>query len=407
MPAVHDREYVEGEPILKQKQPSSRSKQRSRKQLRVRLIEAMSGTNGNVPTKAVIRELHREQRMERSAYEQRVVSRHGTELIQFFADGGEVNPAAIRPKLVLIERPDSIEGRLFRVATLLWSVPVSRGYGRRLRYLVIDESNQKLIGLIALGDPVFNLACRDAWIGWNVRQREERLSFVMDAYVLGAVPPYSSLLGGKLVGALVASKEIQETFRKRYGAKAGIISERTKSPRLVLVTTTSALGRSSIYNRLRLPDLVDYTRIGLTGGWGHFRVSDELFREVRDVLKQEGSSYYDNYQYHQGPNWRLRAIRHVADLLGIDGDLLRHGIKREVYGVPVSSNWHEVLNGKSARPRRATASTTEIAEAAINRWIVPRAERSPDWAQWTRKQTWELMGNSGLTLPALQAALNV
>ena len=53
------------------------------------------------------------------------------------------------------------EGDLFRAATLLWSVPVSRGYGRRMRYLVMDESNNKLIGLFALGDPVFNLKSRD------------------------------------------------------------------------------------------------------------------------------------------------------------------------------------------------------------------------------------------------------
>jgi len=37
---------------------------------------------------------------------------------------------------------------------------VSRGYGRQ-RFLIWDQSNEKLIGLIALGDPVFNLRVRD------------------------------------------------------------------------------------------------------------------------------------------------------------------------------------------------------------------------------------------------------
>jgi Domain of unknown function (DUF4338) len=43
--------------------------------------------------------------------------------------------------------------------------------GGRLRYLLWDEHNEKLIGLIAIGDPVFNLSVRDNLIGWNVRDR--------------------------------------------------------------------------------------------------------------------------------------------------------------------------------------------------------------------------------------------
>ncbi len=34
-----------------------------------------------------------------------------------------------------------------------------------MRYLVYDRNNDKLIGIFALTDPVFNLRVRDAWIG--------------------------------------------------------------------------------------------------------------------------------------------------------------------------------------------------------------------------------------------------
>jgi hypothetical protein len=74
----------------------------------------------------------------------------------------------------------------------------------------------------------------------------------MDAFVLGAVPPYSSLIGGKLIASLVASQEVGDAFDAKYGTRPGVISQRAKNPRLVLVTVTSALGRSSVYNRLRL-----------------------------------------------------------------------------------------------------------------------------------------------------------
>ena len=47
-----------------------------------------------------------------------------------------------------------------------------------------------LLGVFALGDPVYNLRARDDLIGWNVEQRSARLYNVLDAFVLGAVPPY-------------------------------------------------------------------------------------------------------------------------------------------------------------------------------------------------------------------------
>ena len=46
---------------------------------------------------------------------------------------------------------DEVHTAVFRYASLHWSVPVSQGYGRRTRFLVIDEQNEKLIGIFALG----------------------------------------------------------------------------------------------------------------------------------------------------------------------------------------------------------------------------------------------------------------
>ena len=352
--------------------------------VRSQLLTALNGSNGAPGTKDAIRLLHARQRGERAFAEESLVRAKGAKLLSFFADGTEIDPQRIRPRLVQVTRPESLEGFLFRIATLLWSVPVSRGYGRRL----IDDQNSKVIGLLALGDPVFNLACRDSWIGWNAEQRRERLSFMMDAYVLGAVPPYSDLLGGKLVGSLVAAREIEETFRLRYGGRKGIISGRAKNPHLVLVTTTSALGRSSVYNRLRLAEMVEFRRLGATQGWGHFLVSDDLFRAARQVLKSHGDPYSENYNFGQGPNWRLRALRKACRFLDINDELLRHNVRREVYAVPISANWREVLLGTESEPAASRYSTEEIALAALKRWVIPRAERRADWSSWTRRDTW-------------------
>src|SRR5207244_4178621 len=144
-----------------------------------------------------------------------------------FAEGHEVIPEAVEPQVSLVSSGTE-DAALFRLATLLWSVPVSRGYGRRMRFLVRDRANGKLIGLFALADPVFNLKARDSWIGWSTEDRRKRLVNVMDAHVAGAVPPYAQLLGGKVVAALMTSREVCEAFAQKYSASTGIISQEQK-----------------------------------------------------------------------------------------------------------------------------------------------------------------------------------
>ena len=78
-------------------------------------------------------------------------------LLVRFAAGSDVDPEKIVPRLVEVES-NSQDELLFRYAKLHWSIPVSSGYGRRLRFLVVDEQNEKLMGVIGLGDPVFGLS---------------------------------------------------------------------------------------------------------------------------------------------------------------------------------------------------------------------------------------------------------
>ena len=106
--------------------------------------------------KDVVRTIHGAQRDDRLALSEKFLSEKLSKLIKHFASGEEVDPAKISPVLQPISSK-SWEGDLFRLASLTWSVPVSNGFGRRLRFLVWDEHNGKLMGIIAIGDPVFNL----------------------------------------------------------------------------------------------------------------------------------------------------------------------------------------------------------------------------------------------------------
>lgn len=310
------------------------------------------------------------------------------DLLHDFASGVDIDPRRITPSLSLVV-PETRDADLFRLATLLWSVPVSRGYGRRMRFLVRDEHNGKVIGVFALGDPVFNLGARDRFVGWNAQDRRERLANVMDAFVVGAVPPYSQLLGGKLVFSLIASHEVSEYFAMRYRGTTGIIRGVRRSPELTLVTVTSALGRSSLYNRLRLTDpsdpdrpLVDLLPVGWTSGYGHFQVDEILFLRLRQYLTSLGHPYADGHSYGSGPNWRMRVVRVALRELGLEADLLRHGIHREVFAMPLASNWQEFLLGDATSPCITRPSMSAIAAAARARWVVPRSARVPSFADF-------------------------
>ena len=345
--------------------------------------------------KNVIRALHGPQREARLRANNDFLHRCAPRLIRHFAAGKEVHPASISPFLERVSA-DTWQSDLFRLASLTWSVPVSNGFGRRLRYLVWDKRNEKLIGLIAIGDPVFNLSVRDNLIGWNASDRGARLVNVMDAYVLGAVPPYNALLGGKMVACLIRTREVYDDFRRTYGSTTGIISQRNKRARLLAVTTSSSMGRSSVYNRLKLGGMQYFHSIGYTGGWGHFHIPDDLFVELRAYLRQIGHPYADHHRFGEGPNWRLRTTRAALKELGFRDDLLRHGIQREVFICQLASNAVELLRTGKGRPDLTSIlSVSEVVRLARERWMLPRSERRPDYQQWTSDDLARLFGDCG------------
>ena len=351
-------------------------------------------------SKDTIRKLHRAQRDERLKYNYKFISEKGKDLINFFATGKDIEPKQISPVLERV-KTGTLSGDLFRLAALTWSVPVSNGFGRRLRYLVWDNNNGKLMGLIAIGDPVFNLAARDNLIGWDSHDRRARLVNLMDAYVLGALPPYNALLAGKLVACLLRSRDLYDDFSNIYGNTTGIISGKDKKARLLAITTSSSMGRSSVYNRLKLGGIQYLKSIGYTGGWGHFHIPDRLFTELRDYLREIGHPYADKHRFGQGPNWRLRTTRAGLSALDFKEDLLRHGIQREVFICQLASNATQILKSGKGKPELTSLlSTRDIAELAIDRWIVPRAKRRPEYRYWDSNDLVDLFGNQTQMLRA-------
>jgi len=330
-----------------------------------------------------IRQLYAHLRLERLQEVRQWLLSVEEKLLPYFADGIVVKVHKIRPSLVLVDTQKKAD--LFRYASLTWSVPVSAGYGRRMRFLVFDESNGKLIGLFALGDPVYNLRVRDQWISWGVQEKNERLYHVMDSYVLGAVPPYSYLLGGKLVAMLTACDEVREEFRKRYTNRASIIRGVVRQPHLVLITTTSALGRSSIYNRISFDGRATFISLGFTEGWGHFHFANGTFEQVKAYLRKINDPVVERYKYGGGPNWRFRVVKRCLTHLGLSPGLLCHGIKREVFAVPLAENSREFLKGDDPEPSYYSMPMERVFAYFKERWLLSRASRDQRYSSFEKE----------------------
>ncbi len=325
------------------------------------------------------------------------IIKHEEKVFNYFANGDDINISSMSPKLVNVQDNQRNQD-LFRYATYLWSIPVSQGYGRRMRYLVMDSSNNKLIGIIGLTDPVIGLKARDDWIGWTRNQKEDRLWHTLDSYVLGAVPPYNLLLGGKIVAALLTSNEIRNDFKKKYENKEAVISGKKRKGHLVLVTTNTALGKSSMLSRLyyapgEFNEKTDvknrrelWNHVGWTSGYGHFHLNSGLADEMIDYLHEVNDPIIEKNRFGQGPQWKMRVIRNCLQRIDLNGnDLLYHGIKRGFYGAPLARNFKEYLCGRTNKVDYYDQTTDDISIYIRDRYIIPRANRVLD--QWKHFDT--------------------
>ena len=336
-------------------------------------------------TKDELRSLHREAVQHRIEKGSASLMRHEDAYLERLASGREVIPEKVSPRLIEV-LPRSRDELLFRYVGLHWSIPVSSGYGRRLRFLVVDEHNGKLIGIIGLGDPVFSLTARDDWVGWNRAERRARLSHVMDAFVLGAVPPYSRLLGGKLVAALVASSEVRAAFMRKYHGRRSLISGKRQDGRLVLVTTTSALGRSSVYNRIRYGGAALYQSAGFTRGSGDFQFMNGLYDAIRDYADRCCEPTAKHERWGRGFRSRREVVKKCLAAVGLSTELLYHRVEREVFAIPLARNAREFLRGEHSKVLWHHLSADELSAWFRERWLLPRASRMPAYRDFDREE---------------------
>lgn len=304
----------------------------------------------------------------------------------YLANGDEVSPLEIKP--VLIEVSTTWHENLFRLARLTWSLPYSRGYGRRLRFLVMDNSNNKLIGIVGMQSPPLDFSARDRLFSYPQARKVEFVNQTMDIFSLGAIPPYNRLLGGKLVALAAASNEIQDAYKRKYDGRKTEMEKATLPAELVALTTTSAFGKSSIYNRLKFQSRLIAHSIGYTEGYGSFHLAP-LYPLVRDFLKRQG--IVPRMGFGVGPRAVWQTCKIAFRILGVPTESLKHGIKREAFLFPLIQNLTEYMAGETNQAIYYQQPFGELSEWWRQRWLLPRLDRVDGWHTWNKDSLREML----------------
>ena len=287
--------------------------------------------------------------------------------------GTDVLKSEICPRIEVCETES--QHNIFRIFRYFWSSPFSDYVGRRIRLLIRDDGIKEspIIGIAALGSSIIHIPDRDKWIGWDKKTRSNRIIYMMDAYVIGAMPPYNHLLGGKLVSYILASNELREIYKNKYAHAKTIIKNREASD-LVLLMTTSLYGQnSSQYNRLKYGETLLYNPIGTTSGYGSLHISSQTFNSMLQLAEDNGCSISN--RFGDGPNWRMRVIRAACDVLSLDSDIiLKHSFQRGLFAVRLALNWRAFLNEESQTPIYRNIPLNRLVIHWRDRWFNMRKQ---------------------------------
>ena len=263
---------------------------------------------------------------------------------KFIVNGKDINPREIELELRLVKEK-TLEEILYRWWNLVWwSMPYQRAYGRQMRFLLWDKTHNAPFGLIGLQSPILKMAVRDNYLNIPKRDLDYVINQSMQAQRIGALPPYNQILGGKMVALSLTCKELRNEYESKYEKVKTVMQGRIIEPQLLFITTTSAFGKSSIYNRLKYnAETIAYS-LGYTKGSGSFHITEELYGEIQKFLKRRKVDINTTFGY--GPSRKVKLLAKALSLLKLN-EYEFHNLKREFFLFPIAKNLGNVISKKS------------------------------------------------------------
>ncbi len=181
-------------------------------------------------------------------------------------------------------------------------------------------------------------------VGAAMEERRVRVlaAQVAEVTVCGAVPPYNTLLGGKLASLAALSRDAAAVWQGAYG---GMVSEITskmagrevrRPAELLALSTTGFYGvGNSQYNRAVIQvgaDRVGWRHAGITAGHGTLHLSAAAVELAEALLLFKERGRLVSAQFGEGPSERLRKLRDAMAAAGLPAaEILQHGSPRAIF----------------------------------------------------------------------------
>ena len=351
--------------------------------LRLKIIESLKSQGFSVNeivepkfiTKDSLKSLQDSSRREQINIHRDFILSNEKKIKNYIVNGKDINPLLIELELREVKE-NTIEEIIFRWWNLVWwSVPYQRAYGRQMRFILWDKTHNAPFGLIGLQSPILKMAIRDKYLKIPKPELDEWINKSLHAQRLGALPPYNLILGGKMVALALATKEIKDAYEMKYSNKETLLEKRIIKPELLFITTTSAFGRSSIYNRLKYRNIIIAQSLGYTKGSGTFHISQGIYKEIVNYLEEMGIN--TRTTFGNGPSRKLKILNIAFTKLGLI-DYTYHNIKREFFLFPLATNLTEIIHNNQS-PNYSVFDLNELLDYWKKRWCIPRTYRFNDW----------------------------
>jgi hypothetical protein len=368
--------------------------------LRNKIIDSLNlqgfSVNGHIEpmqfNKENLRDIHSFSKKEQISLHRNFIEEGYETACKYLVNGKDINPNEIDLEFRLIKEGTE-EHKIFRWWNLIWwSVPYQQAYGRQMRFLLWDKTHNAPFGLIGLQSPVLKMSVRDKYLQIPNETLDLWVNKSMQAQRLGSIPPYNQLLGGKMVAMALTANELRNEYKQKYLNTETLLEKRIIESDLLFLTTTSAFGRSSIYNRLKYNDEMIAESLGYTKGAGTFHIPQELYLDIKEFLIKKDVKV--GTSFGNGPSRKLKLLDMVFSQLKLPKYHF-HNIQREFFFFPLAINVKNVI-ANNEKPLYYDRELSDLVSFWKKRWCVPRSTRNEEWKSFNGKVFIDKIKNEAL-----------
>jgi hypothetical protein len=126
-----------------------------------------------------------------------------------------------------------------------------------------------------------------------------------------------------------------------------------------------------------------YQSAGFTRGSGEFHFANGLYSAIAEFAARFCEPTAKQERWGAGFRSRREVIRKCLIKIGLSGDWLYHGVRREVFVVPLMQNTPAFLRGEDEAPEWFDLPAERLCAWFRERWLLPRAGRDQRYREFS------------------------